>query len=100
MFKFSGTKSSRNVDVIIITDGGISNLSEVTDFLTAHQNYRPTIIHTGGCLGGFGLDIEGYAEENGVYDGIRIYHASGPKDLEDIAKKTMKRHLLSKFEVL
>ncbi|MDD5182324.1 MAG: hypothetical protein PHC66_04095 [Candidatus Nanoarchaeia archaeon] len=87
------TESS--TDFVIITDGGIGNLSEVLNFLRENPQYRPTIIHTGD----FGLDIPGYNGETGVYEGVQVLKANNRKDIVDIAKGSVKRNLLSKYYV-
>lgn len=84
---------TKRTDLYIITDGGISNIEEVTTFLTQHENYRPTIIHTGG----FDIKIQGYDQKtSGTYEGITIYRANTQEEIIEMTKTAAINNLYTK----
>ncbi|MEK6928578.1 MAG: hypothetical protein AABW65_01310 [Nanoarchaeota archaeon] len=86
-------KKGNLADIVIITDGGISNIKELTSFLNENQNYRPIILHTEG----FSLDIPGYDQKtSGTYDGISIYKINSVDDFIKFGKKILYENLLQR----
>ncbi len=87
-----GLQVKQFTDFVIITDGGIANLDELTAFFRENQvQYRPTIIHTGD----FSLDIPGYDQATaGTYGGITVYKANTREEIIAMTKKAARKNLL------
>lgn len=90
----SNLQKEKYIDLVIITDGGISNINDLIKFMKDNPNYRPTIIHTSD----FEIEIKGYDQKtSGVYEGISILKGTKKEDIIDLAKQMIKRNLLSKY---
>jgi hypothetical protein len=92
MQDFEEAFTAESVDLLMFTDGGISNLDEVLEFFSERaQLNRATII----LVHGFAQDI---GEEYG--DRIRIEKVESEKDIPNICIKAVNRHLNAFAEVI
>ena len=79
------------VDLVIITDGGISNIEEIVSFIKENPNYRPVILHSSD----FELALQGYDQKtSGIYEGIQVYKIESPEDYLLFSKRILHKNLL------
>ena len=91
-----GLKAKRMTDFVIITDGGIGNIDELLQFFHDNQEFRPTILHTGG----YEIKVPGYdGKTSGIYEGITIWKAETREDIIEMTHKSLKENLLSTYRV-
>lgn len=91
-----GLKAKRMTDFVIITDGGIGNIDELLQFFHDNQEFRPTILHTGG----YEIKVPGYDQKtSGVYEGITIWKAETREDVIEMTHKSLEQNLLSTYRL-